>query len=232
MKTHLLSGVLPCKPVLRIERSPLTLGIWCLALAVWMAAGAVGWAAQMGRQSGADIPKTDSYDRYWADSQIGLEVGADFMMLHWKTDATSFDDASVCPSLAVTFGTSPALDLRAMTSFFTGEDRVGDVDGDIQSWQIGVGVRYWFSSESAYSPYLQAALLYMALDSDEVSSLDGTLGGAAEVGIAYREIENVLLQVAAGGLTTLMDSEGRAGDEDTDLSVSGLTVGVKVAWLF
>ena len=239
MKTHMLTGVHPCKPALRIERASLFPGIsfriWCLVLALataLLSAGPPAVAAQMGRQSGADIPKTDSYDRYWTDSQVGVEVGADFLMLHWKVEDTSFDAATVCPALAVTFGASPALDLRAATSFFKGSDEVDGVDGDILSWQLGVGARYWLSTESDFSPYLQASLFYMLLDSDEVSSLEGTLGAGAEVGIAYRAIDNVLLQLAAGGLTSLIDASGRAGDEDVDVSVAGLTVGVKVAWLF
>ncbi|MCB1070413.1 MAG: outer membrane beta-barrel protein [Verrucomicrobia bacterium] len=191
-------------------------------------------AAEMGRHSvSSGIPTTQSYEQSsWMDAQTGIEIGVDFLKVRWDVGSTSLDDAALAPMLGLVYRANPSVDLRAGLSFFSVEDQAGEMNYDLDVLQVGLGARYWFSRETDFSPVLGVALNYLSLDSDAVADLDGTLGINAELGVAYQGIDNLQIQAALTGGTSLLDSEGMVGGEKFDVNLSSLGVGVRVIFLF
>lgn len=191
-------------------------------------------AAEMGRHSvSSGIPTTQSYEQSsWMDAQTGIEIGVDFLSVQWDVGSESLDDAALAPMLGLVYRANPSVDLRAGLSFFSVEDRVGEMDYDLDVFQVGIGARYWFNRETDFSPVVGVALNYLSLDSDALANLDGTLGINAELGVAYQGIDNLQVQAALTGGTSLLDSEGLVGDETFDVNLTSLGVGVRVIFLF
>lgn len=189
-------------------------------------------AAELGRHSGGAVPTSQAYERNWTEATSAVELGVDFLLVDWDVGSTSFDDSALAPVLGISFSATRAVDLRAMLSFYSVEDTVDEAEVDLDVFSAGIGARYWFDREADFSPVLGVSLSYLSLDSDAVSDLDGTLGLAAEAGMAFQGIDN--LQVQAGLIlgASVIDSEGTVDGAKQDVSLTGIGVGVKAVFSF
>ncbi len=213
----------------------------CIGLAgVMMLSGTV-WGAEMGRQvvggaerkadvpRGGGVPVTKNYTSLGA-GESGLELSIDWVSAEWSVGSHDYSESTWAPSVALSYGATDYVDIRADFRAMSLEaDAKKDApDPSLDIWRIGVGVRGWLNLSGDLYGYAGGLLGYYGFSGDALDSIEGTVGGALDAGIAYLLNERTYVRAGLQYEQTLSDASGKLkdGGESEDLSVSAIGFGV------
>lgn len=219
----------------------MTLRFACLAVVACLLCASMVSAAELGRQSFGKDSATKNYEDNWLSRKsseelgMGLEFGVDYTAAEWDVGDESYDTST--PSFQATYfyAVNPVADIRATAKFMNLDDErnAEGMEPDVRVIRLGVGTRLWFGQTTDLHPYAGATVNYYAMNGEDIDSIKGGLGLAAEAGVAY--VVNDAFAVRAGlqAETTVLDAEGDVGDgESADISLSAVGFGVGVVFVF
>jgi hypothetical protein len=188
-------------------------------------------AAELGRKTIQPGSEVKNYDDARIAGLPGLDVGWDITLLSWDIGARSFHDQAGSPSVALFYGVSESLDLRATLKYAEVEDEDSGMSSHLSTLRLGFGARLWGKSGLLY-PYAGGLINYYFLDDDELGSVDGALGLSVEAGLAYLIQDAFMVRGGIQGEVSLLDGQATIGGKEEDVSIAGFSAGVGVILLF
>jgi hypothetical protein len=167
------------------------------------------------------IPVLKGYQDSFFERGLGIEAGADWSALSWKC-GKSFSDQPLAPRVALVYGASDLLDIRASYKYISAKDTQDSADDGIDLSRVGVGARAWFNAGHSIYPFISLDVTYYVLSLKNANGERGMPGLSGDLGMAYMITDWLLVHIAIQGEISVADGRAEINGNSENVQVHGL----------
>ena len=180
-------------------------------------------AAELGRRSGADIPKTIQAGDVMAQGVWGVDIDLGWNSIMLNGPSGSSTDQAWLPQVSAHRRLGRYVDGRIAAKYLTfeyGAERE-------HLFRTGIGARGWLPTGTDFTPYGGLLANYYAAVGGQ-----GMFGVSAQAGVAYAFAETFWCRAGLHGETLVAPVTAEIGGSMEKLSVAALGVEVGVTFVF
>lgn len=186
------------------------------------------------------------YDGFYGGGAWGVKVGLGWAFANWDVGPASGSEGVFVPQASLFYKTTEHLDVNLSAMFLSAKDSDGDLgDNEADMIRLALGMRYWFDTGRRIMPYVGGGLGYYLLDgSTDMTrengqvvaandiSVDNAPGGFLEGGVAFQVADDFFIHAEVTYDFLLGSADAKINGKNEDFSVSALTLGLGVTWMF